>query len=103
MMQTEQWKTFCVDDDLLTVPYHYDEGAKIFIGQFPEFDVEPRYTPNGRPWKNVVSDNCPYAAGDYHDCGSCPYLTKDGPKDIIGVCFREELHGAFSSSETYLP
>lgn len=57
MMQTEQWKTFCVDDDLLTVPYHYDEGAKLFIGQFPEFNVEPRYTPNGRPWKNVVSDN----------------------------------------------
>ena len=101
-MQREQWKTFHVDDDLLTVPYHYDEEAKIFIGQFPEFESEPRYTPNGRPWKSVINENCPYAAGDYDDCGSCPYLMKEAPKDIIGVCFHEELHGKASPKELNL-
>lgn len=90
-MQRERLKTFQVDGDMLTVPYRYDEEAEIFIGQFPEFDTEPRYTPNGRPWKNVVSDSCPYAAGGYDDCGSCPYLIKAGPRDIIGVCFHERL------------
>lgn len=95
-MQREQWKTFHIDDDLLTVPYLYDEDAKIFIGQFPEFETEPRFTPNGRPWKSVVSDSCPYAAGDYDDCGSCPYLIKEEPKDIIGVCFHEGLRSRAS-------
>lgn len=90
-MQKTRLKTFHIDGDLLTVSYYYDEDAKIFIGQFPEFDDEPRYTPNGRPWKSAVSIGCPHAAGAYDDCGSCPYLIKAGPQDIIGVCFHERL------------
>ena len=95
-MQRERLKTFHVDDDQLTVPYHYDEKAKIFIGQFPEFEAEPRFTPNGRPWKSVISDSCPYAAGDDDDCGSCPYLIREDPRDIIGVCFHEGLRSRAS-------
>lgn len=95
-MQTERLKTFLIDGDELTISYHYDEDARIFIGQFPEFEAEPRYTPNGRPWKSVISDGCPYAAGGYNDCGSCPYLIKDGPDDIIGVCFHESLRSRVS-------
>lgn len=98
-MQKERLKTFLIDGDILTVPFHYDEDAEIFIGQFPEFDMEPRYTPNGRPWKSVVSNSCPYAAGDYDDCGSCPYLIKEGPRDIIGVCFHEKLRSRASTEE----
>ena len=90
-MQEEKRKTFRVDGDLFTVPYHYDEGAEIFIGQFPSFEEDPRYTPNGRPWKNAVSTGCPYAAGDYDDCGSCPCLVKADSGDIIGVCFHEKM------------
>lgn len=90
-MSQERLKTFQVDGDLLTVPYRYDESSQIFIGQFPEFEEEPRYTPGGRPWKNVVSIGCPYRAGDYDDCGSCPYLEKADARDIIGVCFHERM------------
>lgn len=102
LVQREQLKTFHVDDDLLTVPYYYDEDAEIFIGRFPEFDVDPRYTPNGRPWKSAVSDSCPYASGDYNDCGSCPYLIKEEPRDIIGVCFHESLRSRASPEITNL-
>lgn len=98
-MQSERRKTFLVDGDLLTVPYYYDGNAGIFIGQFPDFDAEPRYTPNGRPWKSVVSDSCPYAAGGYDDCGSCPYLIKAEPGDIIGVCFHERMRSRASPEE----
>ena len=90
-MQREKQRTFQLDGDLFTVSYHYDEDADIYIGQFPSFEEDPRYTPNGRPWKNAVSIGCPYAAGDYDDCGSCPYLIKADPQDIIGVCFHERL------------
>ena len=101
-MQEERRKTFQVDGDRFTVPYHYDEGAKIFIGQFPEFEEEPRYTPSGRPWKNAVTVGCHYAAGDYDDCGSCPHLIKADPRDIIGVCFHERLRSR-ASPETSDP
>ena len=67
-MQEEKLKTFQVDGDRFAVPYHFDERSDIFIGQFPSFEEEPRYTPNGRPWKNAVSIGCPYAAGDYDAC-----------------------------------
>lgn len=95
-MREEKLKTFQLDGDLFTVPYHFDEGAGIFIGLFPSFEEEPRYTPNDRPWKNAVSIGCPYAAGDYDDCGSCPYLVKANPQDIIGVCFHERLRSRAS-------
>ena len=99
-MQGEKLKTFQVDGDLFTVSYHYDEDAEIFIGQFPSFEEEPRYTPNGRPWKNAVNTGCPYAAGEYDDCGSCPYLIKASPQDIIGVCFYERLRSGISPEES---
>ena len=84
-MQRENLRTFRIDDDMLTVPYHCDKDTGLLIGQFPEFEEEPRYTPNGIPWKNAVSTGCPYAAGGYDDCGSCPYRVKAEPRDIIGV------------------
>lgn len=98
-MKRTRLKTFHIDGDLLAVPHHYDESAGIFIGQFPEFEEYPRYTPNGRPWKSVVSIGCPHAAGDYDDCGSCPYLIKAGPQDVIGVCFHERLRSRASLEE----
>ena len=91
-MQKETWKTFRIDDDVLTVPFHYDRDTTLLLGQFPEFEEKPRYTPHGRPWKNIISTGCPYAAGDYDDCGSCPCLVKADSGDIIGVCFHEKMH-----------
>lgn len=90
-MTQERLKRFQVDGDMLTVLYRYDENTQLFIGQFPEFEEEPRYTPGGRPWRNVISTGCPYSAGDYDDCGSCPHLTKADARDIIGVCFHEQM------------
>ena len=98
-MQRENLRTFRIDDDMLTVPYHCDKDTGLLIGQFPEFEEEPRYTPNGRPWKNAVSTGCPYAAGGYDDCGSCPYLVKAEPRDIIGVCFHEKMRSRASPGE----
>ena len=95
-MQGEQRRAFRIDDDMLMVPYHYDRDTALLIGQFPAFEEEPRYTPNGRPWRNAVSTGCPYAAGDYDDCGSCPYLVRTDPRDLIGVCFHEKLRSRAS-------
>lgn len=101
-MHRETQKTFRIDDDALTVPYHYDRDTALLIGQFPAFEEEPRYTPNGRPWKNAVTTGCPHAAGGYDDCGSCPYLIKADPRDIIGVCFHEKLRSRASPGKAAL-
>ncbi|MGN1021226.1 MAG: hypothetical protein ACI4O7_12735 [Aristaeellaceae bacterium] len=98
-MQPEQHKLFRIDGDALTVPYHYDEASSLYIGLFPGFEEEPRYTPHGRPWKNAVTTGCLYAAGDFDDCGSCPYLVKAAPRDIIGVCFHEKLRSRASPAQ----
>lgn len=95
-MQEEKRKTFQLDGDLFTVPYHFDEDAGVFIGLFSSFAEELRYTPNGRPRRNAVNTGCPYAAGDYDGCGSCLYLIKVFPEDIIGVCFHERLRSRAS-------
>ena len=99
-MEAEKCKTFRIDGDRFTVPYYYDEGAKIFIGQFPSFEEEPRYTPSGRPWKNAIHIGCPYAAGDYDDCGYCPHLIKEDPRDIIGVCNHERMRNRASPEKS---
>lgn len=91
MMPKERLKTFDVAGDRLQVPYRYDEQAALWLGQFPDFEEHPRYTPEGRPWKSVVTAGCPYATGAYDDCGSCTYLVKGDAQDIIGVCFYEGL------------
>ena len=95
-MQPDQQKLFRVDGDVLAVTYHYDEETALYFGRFPAFEEEPRYTPHGRPWKNAVSTGCPYAAGEYDDCGSCPHLIRAEARDIIGVCFHEKLHSRAS-------
>ena len=98
-MQGDGLKEFRVDDDTLTVPYHYDRDSALLIGQFPEFEETPRYTSHGRPWKNAVTTGCPYAAGEYDDCGSCPFLVKADLRDIIGVCFHERLRRGASPGD----
>lgn len=63
-----------------------EETTGLFLADYPDFEETPRYTPSGRPWRSVVSTGCPYAAGEYDDCGSCPHLMKQNRGDLIGVC-----------------
>jgi len=84
-------RAFCVDFDTVYVDFVYDEKFDVWLGNFPCFDEEPRITKNGRLWKNVSSTDCPYAPPQYLDCGTCSYLKKQDPKDMIGVCFNEKL------------
>lgn len=84
-------RNFCVDGDTIEVEFRYDAQWKVWLGEYPFFDEEPRYTPSGRPWKNVMHTGCPHAAGNYDDCGTCPHLKKQGANDLVGVCFHDAL------------
>ena len=85
-------RTICIDGDCIPVTFHFDEQWQVWIGEYPFFKEEPRYTPSGRPWRNVTFAECPYHGNpQYNDCGSCPMLKKQSHRDLIGVCYREEL------------
>ncbi len=84
-------RTFVIDGDRLEVEFVYDEKSRVWIGDYPYFEDEPRRTPGGRWWRNVTHDSCPHAAGVYGDCGTCPHLVRQAPGDLIGVCFHYDL------------
>ncbi|MBQ2765296.1 MAG: hypothetical protein IJO94_01020 [Firmicutes bacterium] len=91
-MRKKMFRTIRVDEDALEIMFLYDDKWRTWIGQYPFFKEEPRYTPSGRPWRNAVFTECIYHKEDnYSDCGSCPHFVKHDPKDLIGVCFHEKL------------
>ena len=82
-------RVFDLDGDRLSVCFRYDPVFGVYLGSYPDFVAEPRYTPGGRPWKSVVQDDCPYAPQPCSDCGGCEHLKKEQDGDLIGVCFHE--------------
>lgn len=90
-MSATKIETYRIDGDQIDVIFTLDTFSGAWIGDYPFFEEEPRITPSGRPWRNVTHDNCPFAAGAYSDCGTCPYLIKQASGDLVGVCFHEAL------------
>ncbi len=86
----EKIRTYYIDGDTVEVLFTYDEESQRYIGSYPDFEQEPRYTPNGRPWVNVTHTGCPYADQEYDDCGSCDYIEKENSSDLIGVCMNDQ-------------
>ncbi len=85
-------RTFNLDGDFLEVAFHYDELSGKYLGDYPDFSENPRYTPNGRPWIDVTIDDCPYATNrEYHDCSTCDYMKRENKTDVIGICMNENL------------
>ncbi len=88
----KKFRTICVDDDAIEVLFLYDAQWDVWIGEYPFFKEEPRYTRSGRPWKNAAYNECPHhQGGDCNDCGSCLHFKKADVMDLIGVCFNDIL------------
>ncbi len=85
-------RSICVDGDSIAVTFTYDDQFGVWLGEYPFFKEEPRYTPFGRPWRNVSFTECPHHdSSSYNDCGTCHHLKKAEATDLIGVCFHEKL------------
>ncbi len=90
-MKNDIKKTYRLDGDVLEVIFRYDELSKKHLGDFPEFTDEPRYTPNGRKWVDVITEGCSHADGTDKTCGTCSYMVKQEEADIIGICMNDNL------------
>lgn len=83
-------RSISVDDDVIEIRFRYDELCGVWLGDYPYFAEEPRWTPNGRPWMNACYTECPYASPHPHDdCSSCPHFKRESPNDRVGVCFHD--------------
>lgn len=85
-MEKTKIRTYELDGDSLEVTYRYDEDVGMYLGDYPDFAEEPRYTPDGKPWVTVFKEGCPYADKEFNDCGSCSFLEREQPGDLIGIC-----------------
>jgi len=74
----------------------YDEGDGLELLIYPEFDENPEYTEDNRPFALRVDDSCEYGRcstpdGDNPgDCGGCVFFYREQPDDPIGICMCDE-------------
>lgn len=84
-------RVYRLDDDTVEVAFIFDLETQLYLGDFPDFSENPKYTPGGRPWVNVTNDSCTFAEHEYGDCGSCKFFRCEQSGDLIGICENEHL------------
>ncbi len=65
---------------------------------YPDFEKQPEYTVDGRPFKTAEQESCPHrmpnAPGKPQpsDCGGCGWFHREEtPYDPIGICLCDAL------------
>lgn len=88
-------RSFCIDSDICEVVFRFDEDIGKHIGDYPDFELSPRFTKSGYLWVNATQDGCTRGVHKYYpeksclDCGSCNFFTTEKSGDLIGVCSHE--------------
>lgn len=63
---------------------------------YPDFEENPEYTDEGRPFLRVVDEGCERwqplneESERMEGCGGCKWLYLEHPPDAIGVCMNDE-------------
>ena len=90
----EKIRRYEIEGLVLDIPLRYDERSHIYIEEYPDFEKEPVYTPEGCPILFIGEDACPYGEaggeGRCPDCGSCRFFRPAGAHTWIGVCGHEK-------------
>ncbi len=89
----EKVETFNLDGLAVEIKFAFDKTANMYIGEYPDFEENPIYSPNGRPIVTAARDSCPHntSEGKFADCGSCKFFKTEGKDDLIGFCTNEAL------------
>lgn len=98
-MTDREIRRFAIDGDVLEVEYVFDPESRRWVGNYPVFEETPRFTPEGRPWKNVFGSECDYSDSEFGDCGGCSFFRREDPLDVVAVCYHEELREVPNGSE----
>lgn len=74
---------------------YYDASLGEELINYPDFQKNPEYTAEGRPFTLAVQEGCPHGdSGDQTDpdpgdCSGCMWFAQASPGDAIGVCMCE--------------
>lgn len=85
-------RSFVIDDDICEVIFRFNEDVGKHMGDYPDFELNPRFTKGGYKWVNATQDGCSEGVHKYYpektclDCGSCSFFTTEKAGDLIGVC-----------------
>ncbi len=93
--QMNETRRYEIEGLVLNIPLSYDEQAKIYIENYPDFIENPTFTPMGHRVLFSGTDACPLAEeatdGDCPDCGSCRHYRRAGERTWLGICTNEKL------------
>jgi hypothetical protein len=85
---------------------HHDEFDDQEVLNYPDFQENPEYTDEGRPFVRVVDDACERWKPDdeksarMEGCGGCEWLFLEHDPDAIGICMCEELRLAENKNKS---
>jgi len=79
----------------------FEEHAEDFDATYllyPDFEEEPVYTAEGRPFATAGQESCKYSVSRFNreaaseDCGGCLWFFRETtPLDLIGICMSDAL------------
>lgn len=76
----------------------YDEALGESFSAYPDFQEQPEYTEEGRPFATAEQESCAYSKPGAEgrplpgDCGGCGwFLREETPYDPIGICMCDAL------------
>ena len=89
----EKFRRYEFEGITIEIPLRYDELSKMYLEEYPDFSVNPVYTPEGCPVLFSGEDACIWAEAaegeGCPDCGSCRFFRPAGSHTLMGVCGNE--------------
>ncbi|HWP79096.1 MAG TPA: hypothetical protein VN446_00490 [Candidatus Acidoferrum sp.] len=91
--QKRLYKVFHAGGREFPVYLEYDERMDESYPAYPDFEAQPEYTAEGRPFATAEQESCPCGKPGIpgnsppYDCGGCGWFFREGtPFNPIGVC-----------------
>jgi hypothetical protein len=95
--QKRPFKIYRAGGRSFPVYLEYDEQLQESYPAYPDFEGQPEYTDEGRPFATAEQESCPFRKPNAlgkpppGDCGGCGWFYREQlPYDPIGVCMCEE-------------
>ena len=96
--QKQPYKVYRVGGRRFPIYLEYDDQLDESYPAYPDFEANPEYTEEGRPFATAEQESCPHRKPNApggpppSDCGGCGWFHREEtPIDPIGVCICDAL------------
>lgn len=98
MPEQKPYKIYRAGGRCFPIYREYDEQLQESYPVYPDFEKNPAYTDDGRPFKTAEQESCPHRKPGVPgkpspaDCGGCGWFHREEtPCDPIGICMCDAL------------